>query len=427
VDDERRLEVSGETRRIAILGAGPIGLEAALYARALGFEPIVFERGEVAENVRRWGFVELFSPWSLNVSPLGLEALGGLGGSAPDPERCPSGEELRERYLLPLASLLEIRPHHEVLGIARSGFLKSEAIGGKERGLRPFRLLVRRRDGAEECCRAEIVIDATGVYHQPCSLGDGGLPAAGEEAARSSIDYHLPDILGAERRRFASRRVLLIGSGYSAATALAALITLQREAPATEVVWARRDRRGRPFTIFEGDPLPGRAALGRLGNDIAAAPPAGWRLLRGAGAERLERLGEGWRVTFRDVETGELIDIDAQRILALVGYRPDLGIHRELQVHHCYASEGPMKLAAALLGSSGGGDCLAQASFGPNSLLNPEPGFFIIGQKSYGRRSDFLLKIGREQVRDVFRLIRGDPELDLYAAGGLQRAGGGRL
>ena len=34
--------------------------------------------------------------------------------------------------------------------------------------------------------------------------------------------------------------------------------------------------------------------------------------------------------------------------------------------------------------------------------MNPEPGFFILGAKSYGRNSQFLLSIGWQQVDDVF-------------------------
>ncbi len=69
--------------------------------------------------------------------------------------------------------------------------------------------------------------------------------------------------------------------------------------------------------------------------------------------------------------------------------------------HECYATSGPMKLAATLLGETGA-DCLAQTSHGPDVLRDPEPGFFILGAKSYGRNSQFLLRIGWQQVDDVF-------------------------
>jgi hypothetical protein len=103
---------------------------------------------------------------------------------------------------------------------------------------------------------------------------------------------------------------------------------------------------------------------------------------------------------------------EVERLIANVGYVPDNRVYLELQVHECYASQGPMKLAAALAGQ--GGDCLQQASHGPESLRNPEPNFYILGSKSYGRNSNFLLRIGFEQVREVFTLITGKANLNLY-------------
>jgi len=83
--------------RIAILGAGPIGLETALYARYLGYPVQLFERGESATaNVLAWGHVHLFTPARMNISPLGVAAL-----QAQDPKwQCPIPEGL-------LPSLLE--------------------------------------------------------------------------------------------------------------------------------------------------------------------------------------------------------------------------------------------------------------------------------------------------------------------------------
>ena len=92
------------------------------------------------------------------------------------------------------------------------------------------------------------------------------------------------------------------------------------------------------------------------------------------------------------------------RVLALVGYSPDNSIYRELQVHECYASLGPMKLATTLLGQ-GSADCLAQTSGGAEALRNPEPNFYLLGAKSYGRNSQFLIRLGLQQVREVLTLI----------------------
>src|SRR5438046_4712425 len=94
-----------ETRRIAILGAGPVGLEAALYARTLGFPVTVYERGQVGEHLRRWGHVRLFSPFGMNVTPLGRAAI--LAEQAdhtfPADSECITGQQHLAAYLDPLA------------------------------------------------------------------------------------------------------------------------------------------------------------------------------------------------------------------------------------------------------------------------------------------------------------------------------------
>ena len=64
-----------EPPRVAVIGAGPIGLEAALYAKACGLPVAVYDRGGIAEHVRRWGHVRLFTPFGLNTTPLGLQTL----------------------------------------------------------------------------------------------------------------------------------------------------------------------------------------------------------------------------------------------------------------------------------------------------------------------------------------------------------------
>ena len=50
----------------------------------------------------------------------------------------------------------------------------------------------------------------------------------------------------------------------------------------------------------------------------------------------------------------------------------------------------------------------------PRRSKNPEPAFFILGAKSYGRNSAFLLQIGHAQIRSVFQLLQTQPDLDLY-------------
>jgi hypothetical protein len=116
--------------------------------------------------------------------------------------------------------------------------------------------------------------------------------------------------------------------------------------------------------------------------------------------ERLEPAGAGVRATLRG-GAGEPRTVVVDRVLALTGAAGDHRLYRQLQVHECYAFDAPMKLSAALLGAASG-DCMAQISHGVDTLRNPEPGFFILGAKSYGRNTTFLMRTGWEQVAEVF-------------------------
>lgn len=406
------------TLRVAILGAGPVGLEAALYGATLGYDVTVFEASGVAENLSRWGHVTLLSPWAMNHTPLGLKAIGGPGNrvSLPGPADFLTGREHRRLYLEPLSRspLLRgrIRERHRVVSVGREGLLKTDLAGDSSRARVPFRMLAETPEG-ERTFAADVVLDATGSYPHPNWLGSSGIPAPGERAAPSMISYLLDDPLGSDRPLYRGRRILLVGCGLSAASSLVALQRLIRDDPSTSVLWATRSEDLRPYRSLPDDPLPARARLMEEANAIASEPSRSIRRLPGRVVESVAPEGKGLGVTLRSRAGDETHRVD--RILANVGYRPDRTLYAELQVHECYASEGPMKLAAALL-AGGSTDCLSQVSYGPESLLNPEPGFFILGAKSYGRNSLFLMRIGFEQVRDLFRVVTGRTGLDLYAA-----------
>src|SRR5437867_7076702 len=95
---------------LAILGAGPVGLEAAAAALDAGLDVHVFERGEVGAHTLAWGHVRMFTPWRMNLGPASVARLGNAGWTAPDADSMPTGLELCERYLQPLAALPELKP-----------------------------------------------------------------------------------------------------------------------------------------------------------------------------------------------------------------------------------------------------------------------------------------------------------------------------
>ena len=392
-----------EVNRLAILGAGPIGLDAALAAAERSLPFTVFEAAdEVGGHLRSWGHLRLFTPWSLNVSARMRAHLKRAGVPVPDGDGYPTAAEFRERVLLRVAELPEIAPHLEthtrVLEVGREGLLKHEEIASAARQARPFRLLLRDASGRERTARASRVLDTTGTWSHPNALGDGGIAAPGETTQGFFISHELP---APDDPSWARARVLLVGAGHSAQTAARALAARDSGSPGW--VWAMRRM---PAAPLADDPLPERAALARAACAIADRPPAGCEVFRGVVIERLRREGDRVAVSLRPLDEGGAVEVVVDRVLALVGATPDASLYRQLQIHECYASGAPMKLSTALLAAGGASaDCLDQAAHGVAALANPEPDFFILGVKSYGRNSNFLLRVGYSQVDEVFATL----------------------
>merc|ERR1711994_355634 len=109
-----------------------------------------------------------------------------------------------------------------------------------------------------------------------------------------------------------------------------------------------------------GDPLPQRKFLCLAGNEYALGKHEQVQYVNGVYVETVEKTEDGRiSLSLLNRETMELSQLVVDTIVSNCGFRPDMDISRELQVHYCYASEGPMKLAATLLGASG--DCLKQS------------------------------------------------------------------
>lgn len=405
--------------RLAVLGAGPIGLEAALYARTLNLPVTIYERGRVGEHLHRWGHVRLFSPFGMNVTPLGRATV--LAEQPrhefPSDTACITGREHLAAYLEPLAKTRTLadclRRDTQVLQIGRRGYLKEDGLGDSKRGQAPFRLLVREGKNRERVDEADVVLDCTGTYGQHRWLGDGGIPAIGEPQAEPQIAYGLEDVLGDRRGHYAGKNVLVVGAGYSAATTVCNLATLAEKSPETWTIWLARGNSTQPIKRIPGDPLKERDRLAVRANTLATRAEGNVEFHNQTVIESVDWQGQdrGFKVTARCAGKPRTWEVD--RVIANVGYTPDTQLYRELQVHECYASLGPMNLAAALL-KVAAADCLTIPSQGAATLRNPEPNFFILGAKSYGRNSNFLLRTGFEQIREVFTLITGRADLDLY-------------
>lgn len=157
--------------KIAIIGAGPIGLEAAIYARFLGYEVELFEQGRICENLLRAGAARLEGPFGQHCSTLVLAAL-----SAQDPNWRPpavdailTSAEWAEQYLAPLAkSDLVTDSLHEgvaVTRLRRADAAETSAPSDEfdEMTSPPFLLTTRDAAGQEAFIQADAVIDCSGI------------------------------------------------------------------------------------------------------------------------------------------------------------------------------------------------------------------------------------------------------------------------
>ncbi|WP_433432124.1 FAD-dependent oxidoreductase [Nonomuraea sp. CA-141351] len=387
---------------IVVIGAGPIGLAAAAHLAERRLDFVVLEAGERAgASVARWGHVRVFSPWKYNINSAARRLLEADGWSAPDPEWLPTGAELIDDYLAPLAKLFgdRVRTNAEVIAISRLGYDQVRTAGREQA---PY--LIRLADGSELHARA--VIDASGTYATPNVLGASGLPAHGEADAADLVDHALPDVLGADRDRYAGRHVLVVGAGHSAATTLLALAQLDD----TPITWAiRAGNASRTYGGGEADALPARGALGtRLHAHVESGRI---RLVTGFFTHAIEREGDGdgeqVRVISRDPSGAEQT-ITAERIVAATGYRPDHAIAGELRLD-LDPILGSTRALAPLIDPNAH-SCGTVPPHGADELAHPEAGYYAIGVKSYGRAPTFLLATGYEQARSVVAALAGDWE-----------------
>lgn len=391
---------------VAVIGAGPVGLAAAAHLVRRGIRPLIFERGaSVGATLFEWGHVRVFSPWRYNIDDAARALLEQSGWSAPDARGLPTGGEIIREYLAPLAALPEIAPNLKlganVNGITRHGHDKM-SNSGREKS--PF--IIRYVDAAgEHRVAARAVIDASGTWWQPNPAGVDGLPVPGEREAAGRIAYGIPDIVGADREIYAGKRVLVIGGGHSAINAALALMELQNDHPDGKIFWALR-RSGVERLLGGGlnDQLPERGALGLAARQ--AMEDGRLNMLTPFTADRIAVNENGLLV--EALLAREPVQLQFDRIIVATGFRPDISFLSELRVALDPAVEAPPALAPLI--DPNFHSCGTVPPHGIEQLAHPEPGFVIVGSKSYGRAPTFLMATGYEQVRSVVAEIAGDRE-----------------
>lgn len=362
--------------RVVVIGAGPIGIAAALGASARGHTITIVEAGDVGASLRTWGATRFFTPLAMNLSK---EMRTALGADARPDDALLTGTEYADRVLRPLAEALrnQLRTKTRVVAIGRRGLTRGDYAGHPLRAEKPFRILT----DADETIEADVILDATGNTSVPLPFGAGGIPARGE--MRVDAIRRLGE-LEEQKDTLRNKRVLLVGHGHSAANALSVL----REAGAA-ITWAVRTPNQRPCEEVANDPLPERKRVVTIANDAAREV----RVERRAMIESVARNNGHIDVTL----TGNRhLAVDA--IVSMTGYRPADGFTSGLALDTSPVSEGGARLYRAISKIT---DCLCVPTLAREDLDSGEPNYYFIGARAYGRSRTFLLQTGFAQLETI--------------------------
>ncbi|WP_036116960.1 NAD(P)-binding domain-containing protein [Lysinibacillus sphaericus] len=388
-----------------IIGAGPIGLAAAAHLVEQNQSFILLEAGnEVAHNIRTWGHVTLFSPWRYNINKAAKALLEDTVWQEPDLETIPTGHELIDLYLKPLAELAQIKPYiqlnSKVVGISRQ---LNDKMKSKNRVNQSFMVYVEKGDDVN-IIEAKAVIDATGTWGNPNPANSTGVWLQTEKVLADHIEYGIPDIK-VNSTKYANKKIAVIGGGHSAINTLLSLAELQKENPSTKLVWIMRKKSvEEAYGGEEKDALEARGALGIRIHELVDTGK-----VEVVTPFYISQVKKEENINIIGTLNGEqkvLTGFD--ELIVNAGNRPDFTMNSELRLSIDTATESVQALAPLI--DPNEHSCGTVRAHGEEILRQPEKDFYIVGAKSYGRAPTFLMATGYEQVRSITAYLSGDEE-----------------
>lgn len=369
---------------IAIVGGGPIGVEAALYARFLGYFVMLFDAAKVGHRMMRWGDHLMPAPWSTVTSPLGLAALDAQGNSGlPAANEVVSYRRYVEEYLLPVArtDLLYdfVNINSRVTSISRTGCAINSPIPAARRAEQEFRLLIHSTQRGEYTQLADIVLDCSG-REKRVGLASGSGLAVGELSGEAESLCGKVDVLGKSRQLLSGKHALMIGSDLAACVNALDFAQLIRESESeTRLTWILPKKIGKTGTLDVTD-----VGIAERAQALCTGSQSGVVTIPAWGIESLQFLAPGWQVRLQ-TEEDESLDLQADVLV------------------NCVPSSADWTFLNGLSATNN----LAMAP------CTPEPHYYVLGSKSSSAEA-FDFEQAFAQIRQTFALIGGRENLDLY-------------
>ncbi|KQL19466.1 NAD(P)-binding domain-containing protein [Cytobacillus solani] len=410
---ERSLNTKSENNNekeklpVAIIGAGPVGLAAAAHLVSRGQTFILLESGsQVGANILTWGHIRLFSPWRYNVDKVAKSLLEQNNWTHPELEKLPTGKEIVEQYLEPLSNLSEFQPYIQLnTKVVSIGKKDTDKMKTLNRENIPF-IIHTESNGTYKTFEARAVIDATGTWGNPNPATSSGVWLNEEKSLHEQVFYGIPNILEKEKKRYANKRVAVVGGGHSAINALLDLAKLKETYDKTEIIWIMR--RKRVEDAYGGEEKDALAARGELGSRIhSLVDEQKIKVVTPFRIQEVRKTQEGIMIKgHKDNEESILNGIE--EIIVNAGSRPDLTILGEVRIAIDSATESVEALAPLI--DPNIHSCGTVRPHGEKELRQPEKDLYIVGAKSYGRAPTFLMATGYEQVRSIVAYLSGDVE-----------------
>ncbi len=395
---------------IAIVGGGPIGIEAALYGRFLGYSVEIYTSHRVGSRLAKWGDIVMPAPVAQSTSSLGLAALQAQGTPCQlDPASTVTYGEYVAQYLIPVAKTdliydsIHIQHRVESIGrwdsrIVRHG--DASVVNGGDDS--EFRVLVSSQQRGQFSQLVDIVLDCSGLGSYRVGLAPGGSRAVGESAA-AKLSSGLCSLGGKDRDAFAGKHTVLYGYNLEAAAFVDAFSRLAENYAGTRLTWivpARVTRAGLP--TIDGLPIGGglselfdrsNAVLRR--DELPIVVQSAWGIEPVAFSDAESTTGPAARIALQ-LNAEETLTIDCDHLVNCANGLPD------------------WRFADAVNTSPLGVFNGAESRPLESRIATNEPHYYVLGAKSLA--GGFLsLADGLQQIRQAFGYIGGRAELDLYS------------
>lgn len=369
---------------IAIIGAGPVGIEAAIYARFLGYFVSIFEQRRVAHRMLDWHDRPLHVTVKECTTSMGHAAI-----AAQNPEYVPrrpdevfTGRTYAEEYLLPLAKtdLLfdDIHFLSPVVDVSRYRTFITDEIDRQERCNDEFRILVDGRHRGAWVSRADVVIDCRGATQRLCGIGPGGGLAIGESVLRDSFLFHTPLDRKFEAKSVVGKHVCLLGQSVRAGQfAIEYLKRFGNEAN-SRLTWVLRPDRRHDSSVVED-------ALIAMGQD----PSCSMVTIESLGVEQIQRNDAGAYLLKFLKDDDSTVEMQCDAVVALTQGR-----------------EGT--LSSELL------EGRPTPSLGCPGFVTREPGFYRLRGGGIEEGAGVGLSDTFRSIQQLFAMLAGRQDLDLY-------------